>query len=107
MKTATLYTTDGRQVDITPKNNKGLTYDTMRAAVAGMVEIVPMPNGKVLICNEEGKLIGLPENPRATQLWKKLYPIEKYPHNNDELVVGNVIIADESLARSIVWKLSR
>lgn len=99
MKTATLYCTDGRQIDVTPKNNKGLTYDTMRAAVQGMVQIVPMPSGKVLICNEEGKLDNLPTNEAATEIWKKEYPIEKYPHNNDELVVGNVIIADEELAR--------
>lgn len=88
----TLYRTDGTKEDITPHNNGKLSYETLTAAVGGMVEMVPLPSGNIMIINEEGKLIGLPENAQAIEIWKKEYPIEQYPHNNDELVVGNAII---------------
>ena len=60
-----------------------------------MVQIVPLPSGKSIVINEEGKLIGLPVNKAATAEWKNEYPIEKYPMNNDELIVGNALIADD------------
>ena len=60
-----------------------------------MVEIVPLPSGKLIIVNEEGKLIGLEKNEEATKFWKEEYPIEKYPVNNDELIVGNALVVEE------------
>ena len=82
--------------EMKPKNGKSFTYDEMRAFVGGMVEIVPLPNGQSIIVNEEGKLNGLPKNELATDFWKKQYPIEKYPDNNDELIVGPALVVDES-----------
>jgi hypothetical protein len=94
MPKAIVYETDGRVFDIKPNNNKSFTYEEMKGIVGGMVEIVPLPSGRSLICNEEGKLDGLPENIEATKIWKEEYPIAKYPLNNDELIVGNVLITD-------------
>jgi hypothetical protein len=65
--------------------------------VGGMVEIVPLPNGQIMILNEEGKLDGLPINELGTEFWKLQYPIEQYPNNNDELVVGDIIVCDSEL----------
>ena len=49
----------------------------------------------LIIVNEEGKLIGLEKNEEATKFWKEEYPIEKYPVNNDELIVGNALVVEE------------
>lgn len=90
---------DGMQKEVTPKNGKYFTYDEMQCFVGYMVEIVPLPSGKLMVLHEEGKLIGLLKNEKATDIWNKEYPIEKYPNNNDQLVVGDVLIADEGLIR--------
>jgi hypothetical protein len=60
--------------------------------VGGKIEIVELPSGSAIYLNEEGKLEGLSKNEKATEIWKSEYPIEKYPVNNDELIVGNVLI---------------
>lgn len=38
------------------------TLDAMRAEVGGWIETVPMGEGFVLVCNEEGMLLNLPQN---------------------------------------------
>ena len=50
-----------------------------------------------MVLNDEGKLIGLPKNDNAIDIWKETYPITEYPNNNDELIVGDVIICDDEL----------
>jgi len=83
--------TDGRTEDITA--DAPFSLKTLQMYVGGLIQEVPMPDGSRLICNDEGKLIGLPINPRATKLWNELYPIDKYPIGNDGYVVGDVIHA--------------
>lgn len=82
--------------EVTPKNGKTFVYEELTAFVDGMVQIVPMPSGKQMVINEEGKLIGLPKNIKATEVWMKEYPIAEYPDNNDELIVGNALVCEES-----------
>src|SRR3990167_7142056 len=91
---------DGEELEVKPANGKFFTYtelqDFIKDGENKMIEIVPMPSGKSLVGNEEAKLINLPKNERATELWKKEYPIDQYPNNNDELICGNVLIVEES-----------
>lgn len=90
---------DGTESQMRPQNGKYFEYEELKKLVGYPVEIVPMPSGKLLVCNEEGKLTGLPENAKATAIWKSEYPIAQYPNNNDELVVGDVLIVPEELIR--------
>jgi len=92
---ATYYTVDGELHEVKPENGKWFTYAELRDFVGGLVEIVPLPDGRSIIVNEEGKLNNLPENPGATAFWKEVYPIAKYPMNNDELIVGNALVVTE------------
>ena len=98
MKKAILIKVDGTQTDVTPKDGDHFSYEELRAFVCpnkdGLIEIVPLPSGKLLVCNEEGKILGFQKNEVATEMWKQEYPIAKYPHNNDELIVGDVLITD-------------
>jgi hypothetical protein len=94
MPKALYITTEGDIKEVSPFDGKSFSYKELRAFVDGMVEIVPLPSGRELVCNEEGKLNSLDINQKATEIWKQEYPIEKYPNNNDELVVGNVLITD-------------
>ena len=40
------------------------TLEAEQKAVGGYIEVVPLDNGKLLICNEEGKLSGMQGNRR-------------------------------------------
>lgn len=70
-----------------------MVYEKMKAWVDGWVEIVPLPDGRYLIGNEESKIMNSPvKNELATAEWKKAYPITEYSLNNDELICGNAIV---------------
>lgn len=94
MQKSMLYKTDGTVVEVEPGNGRSFSYLELSGFVGGMIEIVPLPDGREIVVNENGKLEGLPVNPGATALWKQLYPIDKYPHNNDELIVGDALVCD-------------
>lgn len=95
---AKLIKTDGTIQEVVPANGKVFSLKEMQDFVGKgkdrMVEIVPLPSGKDIVVNEEGKLIGLETNEVATKIWKEEYPLEKYPLNNDELIVGDVLLVE-------------
>jgi hypothetical protein len=88
---------DGTITEIAPNNGKSFTLEELQGFVRegdeNTIGIAYMPSGLAMVYNDNGKLIGLPVNDKATEIWKKEYPIAEYPHNNDELIVGNVLIA--------------
>lgn len=49
-----------------PEGKKALTLEQLQEAVGGSIEIVTTPEGRYLVVNEEGKLIGLSYNHLAT-----------------------------------------
>ena len=88
--------TDGTVTDVLPKDGKYFSGEELKAFIGGGIfQMLPLPDGKTMVCDDEGKLNGLPANEKATELWKKYYPIAKYPLNNDELVVGDALFADD------------
>lgn len=91
---AKLLKTDEMEFEVKPENGKTFELKELQEMVGGYIEIVHLPSGKEMVINEEGKNLGLPVNRLATELWKKEYPIEQYPENNDELVVGNALIIE-------------
>lgn len=92
---ATLIKTDGTVKKVVPKNGKSFSLKEMQGFVGRIIDMVPLPSGKEFVLNDEGKLDGLPKNERATEIWKEEYPIEKYPENNDELIVGDVLLVED------------
>lgn len=77
---------------VSPENGKKFSLKELQGYVGGLVEFVPLPSGKLMVVNEEGKLDGLPVNENATAIFKKEYPKRIYALNNDELVVGNALV---------------
>jgi hypothetical protein len=81
--TAMLIRADGGEAEITPKAKK-FSLEELQALVGGYIEAVPhIPGGldadDDLICNEEGKLRGMPLNRKASMLAA-------------QLIVGDVVI---------------
>ena len=90
-KKNTLSTDANEFVIIDDKKNE----PTLKAAqdfVGGYVEGITFPNGDYLIINEEGKLMGLPLNEKASKLWKDTFDNDNYITGRDDFVVGPAIL---------------
>ena len=83
---AILIRTDGRELPIGT-----ISLQKLQHAVGGLIEAIDIGHGKVLICNEEGKLQGLEPNWHATSLLLKAGGMIT------DIVVGNAVVcfADE------------
>lgn len=100
MKTGTVYKTDGSVLQVEPKNGESFSLEELRGFVGGYIDIQQLPKSKeIMVLNDEGKLAGLPKNDAATAVWKKAYPIADYQLNNDELIVGDVLVCASSLVQ--------
>lgn len=60
--------TGGSVKDIAPQNGKDYKWHELKKYVNGYIEIVRLGDGKIIVCNEEGKLIGLPVNWKASMM---------------------------------------
>jgi|TARA_R100000030_G_C3235480_1_gene119296 hypothetical protein len=68
------------------------TLESAQAFVGGYVEGIPFPNGDYLIVNEEGKLMGLEVNEKATKLWRDTFDNDNYITGRKDWVAGNAIL---------------
>ena len=89
---AKLIKVDGTIKEVVPENGKAFSLKELQKFIGRNIQMIFLPSGRELVFNEEGKLDDLPENKEATKLWKEEYPIEKYPYNNNGLIVGNVLV---------------
>lgn len=67
---------------------EGDTLEALQNGVGGYIERIPTPTDEINIWgNEEGKILNLPVNSRATLFWNQIY-------NNplSDVLVGNVVI---------------
>jgi hypothetical protein len=61
-------------------------YEALSGAVGGMIQAVPLDDSDMMLwCNEEGKLIGLPYNESATNVWVKYW-------GQTDVMVGDCVI---------------
>ena len=67
-------------------------YKAVSKFVGGMVEVVTFPNGDLLLLNEEGKLMGLPLNEKASKLWSETFDNDNYITGRNDFVVGPAIL---------------
>jgi|688.fasta_scaffold00022_97 hypothetical protein len=58
----------------------------LQECVGGYIECIYLNDGKVMVVNEEGKILGLPENNKATSV---LLTQGRY-----DFIVGNALIID-------------
>lgn len=89
--------TDAAPIDVEPANGFAFTLEELQKFVEGggskTVQFISFPDGRQLVCNDNGLIVGLEANEIASQIWKEQFPIDKYPHNNGGTVVGNVLIS--------------
>jgi hypothetical protein len=100
---ATILFPSGETKEVQPANGTDFQLDELQAIVQGHIEIVPLPDGRIMVINEEGRLLDLPRNEQATQLaqlpsreeiWKrKLIMQEAGYHVIDATLPGEPYIA--------------
>ena len=75
------------------RNDKPMSLKEMQDAVGGQIELVIDDGDTQIVCNEEGKMMGLPENEEATDLWlDKLY---EQGRSTTDYLVGDVLVLEE------------
>lgn len=94
---ATLFRADGTTADVTPLPGRRMSLRDLQGMVGGMIEVVRFPDGRQLIVNEDGMFAEEPQrNDRATEEWRKAFPIGEFPKNNAAYymgIVGDAVIA--------------
>ena len=71
---------DGSVEEVEMPKKDGLPF--MQQVVGGYIEIVRIPDGRLMVLNEEGKLLRLPLNTKATALYNNL----------NDVIVGDVLV---------------
>ena len=83
---AKIYKTDGKIIEVEPKNGVDFSWEELRDIVGGFIEIVFLPN-KLVVLNEHGKIKGLSFNEKATILAKSSI-------NAGDYIAGNVLVCN-------------
>lgn len=81
-----LYTTDGGRRIVTPSNGTDFSLEELQGFVGGYIEIIGLGNNRLVIVNEEGKILGLPKNIFVTKIIQSA--------GRQDIIVGNVLICD-------------
>ncbi len=84
------YRSPGEEVH--PANGTDFTLAEAQALVGGLIEVFHLVDGRVMICNEEGKLERLPVNVEATIIFRRTY-------GPRDTIVGDVVICRDSELR--------
>lgn len=90
---ATIYFTDRTAKIISPANDYKFTLEEVQEIVGGYIEVIELNNGTTMFINEDGLLINLEYNSKATEL------VVKYSYNlflDDEGIVGTVLVCNNN-----------
>lgn len=83
---AKIYKANGEVLDIEPKNGTDFQLEELQEIVGGLIDCKMTNDGNdLIIFNDEGKLLGLPYNDKATDIYqKRVY--------EGDFLVGDVLI---------------
>lgn len=84
---AKIYRTNGDIENVEPKNGTDFQLEELQGIVGGYIECLNLSDGRLLVCNEEGKLKGLALNERATELVRK--------NGYNDYIVGDVLVCKD------------
>lgn len=80
--------TNGEVVEVQPKNGTDFQLDELQAIVGGYIEVVSLHDGRLIVCDEEGKLKGYDRNHKATELFRLTLL-------TTDFLVGDILVCDE------------
>ena len=80
-------------------DDKEPTYEELKNMVGGYIELAYDDGNTQIICNEEGKIHGLPVNEEATKEWANQLGKHSFYEMPDILVGDCVILTGEALMK--------
>lgn len=80
---AKIIKTDGKEINVEPRNGSDFSLSEMQRIVGGFIECVTLDNGQLMVVNEEGVILEMPYNKKASELFG--HPI-----------VGNVLVCESN-----------
>jgi hypothetical protein len=87
---AKIYKADGSIIDVKPNNGTDFSLEELQEIVGGFIEIVSLMDNEIMLINEEGKLIDLPFNETATQMYQEVDGFYDY-------IAGDVLVCDSNM----------
>lgn len=84
-KGAYIIHTGSKPESVIPKNGTDFGLEELQKIVGGLIEIVQLDEDRIMVINEEGKLLGLPINEFATEVYR-VY------NNTMDVIVGEALI---------------
>lgn len=85
---AKIYRANGDVEIVEPKNGRDFQLEELQGIVGGYIECLNLNDGRLLVCNEEGKLKDLDLNVRATELVRT--------NGYNDWIVGDVLICNNN-----------
>jgi hypothetical protein len=86
-KESVLYKSDGTSRPISPADGKTFSLKEVQEMVGGYVQMIPLSTDRIMLINEEGKLLGLPRNDMATLVAVLVL-------GEGDFIVGNALVCD-------------
>jgi len=80
---------DSTMKDAKPDNGNKFTLQEMQYIVNGFIEILRSPGGNYMVVNEEGLLLDLPINKKATAIYREEF-------GGKDVIVGDVLICSKN-----------
>ena len=80
--------TTGEVIEAKPKNGTDFQLDELQAIVGGYIEAVSLHDGRLIVCDEQGKCKGKERNHTATDIFQANVPTKDF-------LVGDVLVCRE------------
>ena len=91
MARAELIKVTGSVVEIEPKNGTDFSLEELHQYVGGWIQVIGLKDGKVMVCHEEGKIMGLMPNEKATDV--------AFENGILDYIVGNVVVCESDMIK--------
>lgn len=86
---AKLIKVNGETEEVSPKNGTSFELEELQKMVGGLIQILATDENLLFVMNEEGKVLGLPANHKATEIFQKEF-------KTSDFLVGDVLICNDN-----------
>lgn len=86
---AVIYKANGERETVFPDNGKDFKLEQLQKIVGGYIDMLGVGGDEIMVFNDEGKLMGLPYNREATEIYRKAF-------QTDDFIVGDVLVCKDN-----------
>lgn len=86
---AVIYKANGERETVFPDNGKDFKLEQLQKIVGGYIDMLGVGGDEIMVFNDEGKLMELPFNREATEIYRKAF-------QTDDFIVGDVLVCKDN-----------